>query len=240
MRKMTREVTARKIYNLMGEYKVKIKQTGKVTHDVLRFVTEKPENYTFKPGQGNEVAIDKDGWRDEKRPFTFTSIPSDDVLEFNIKTYPEKDGVTKKMLELMPGDHFLLHEPFGTIFYKGDGVFIAGGAGITPFIAIFRMLETENKLEGNKLIFGNKKKKDIIHREELKEKFGDSFINVLSEEETGEYEHGFIDKDIIKKYVEDFQQYFYLCGPPEMVEKLEETLEELGVEDDFIVKEGKE
>ncbi len=224
----------------MEEYKVKIKKSEKITHDVLRFVTEKPDGYTFKPGQANEVAIDKDGWRDEKRPFTFTSLPDDDFLEFNIKTYPEQDGVTKKLLELEPGDHFLLHEPFGTILYKGDGVFIAGGAGITPFVAIFRKLDEDNELQGNKLIFGNKEEKDIIHHEELKEKFGDNFINVLSEEKKEEYEHGMIDRDIIEKYVDDYQQYFYLCGPPEMIKNLEETIKDLGVKDDLIVKEGKE
>jgi ferredoxin-NADP reductase len=41
---------------------------------------------------------------------------------------------------------------FGAIEYKGEGVFIAGGAGVTPFIAILRQLQAENKIANNKLI----------------------------------------------------------------------------------------
>jgi predicted ferric reductase len=35
---------------------------------------------------------------------------------------------------------------FGAIEYKGEGVFIAGGAGVTPFIAILRQLQADDKL----------------------------------------------------------------------------------------------
>jgi hypothetical protein len=31
--------------------------------------------------------------------------------------------------------------------YKGEGIFIAGGAGVTPFIAIFRDLHEQGKTE---------------------------------------------------------------------------------------------
>jgi len=48
-----------------------------VTHNVNRIVADKPEGYTFTPGQATEVALDRDGWRDEKRPFTFTSLGVD-------------------------------------------------------------------------------------------------------------------------------------------------------------------
>jgi ferredoxin-NADP reductase len=58
-----------------------------ITHDVKRFTLEKPNVYTFTPGQATEVSIDKKGWREEKRPFTFTSLPEDENLEFTIKIY---------------------------------------------------------------------------------------------------------------------------------------------------------
>ncbi|KAF0212983.1 MAG: flavodoxin reductase family protein, partial [bacterium] len=52
-------------------YKVKILHVGHVTHDVKRFMIEKPAEYMFVPGQACDVAIDKDGWREKQRPFTF-------------------------------------------------------------------------------------------------------------------------------------------------------------------------
>ena len=76
----------------------------------------------------------------EKRPFTFTSLPGDDHLEFTIKCYTDHDGVTNQLGQLKAGDELLLHDIWGAIHYTNEGTFIAGGAGITPFIAIFRQL----------------------------------------------------------------------------------------------------
>jgi ferredoxin-NADP reductase len=56
---------------------VAIKHTEFITHNVLHFKTEKPRDYDFTPGQATEVSLGKEGWRDEKRPFTFTSLPAD-------------------------------------------------------------------------------------------------------------------------------------------------------------------
>ena len=98
----------------------------------------------------------------EKRPFTFTCLPDDDYLEFTIKTYPSHKGVTNELLQLKQNDELILHDVFGAIAYKGEGVFIAGGAGVTPFISIFRFLRSKNEVGGNKLIFANKAKADII------------------------------------------------------------------------------
>lgn len=50
----------------MEQHNVKIKSIEKVTHNVLQIVTEKPLQYTFVPGQATEIAINKEGWRNEK------------------------------------------------------------------------------------------------------------------------------------------------------------------------------
>jgi predicted ferric reductase len=84
-----------------------------------------------------------------KRPFTFTSLNDNDYLEFIIKIYDSNDGVTE-LGKLKQGDELLIHDVWGAIEYK-EGVFIAGGAGVTPFIAILRQLQAENKIANNKL-----------------------------------------------------------------------------------------
>ncbi|MGO2103326.1 MAG: hypothetical protein ACTH5N_04740 [Psychroflexus halocasei] len=55
------------------EKKVRIKQIIQLTHDVKQIFFKKPNGYKFTPSHATEVSIDKDNWRDEKRPFTFTS-----------------------------------------------------------------------------------------------------------------------------------------------------------------------
>lgn len=71
---------------MIKQHLVKIKSIQHITHDVLQIVAEKPQHYNFTPGQATEVAINKKGWEKEKRPFTFTSLPHNDYLEFTIKT----------------------------------------------------------------------------------------------------------------------------------------------------------
>src|SRR6056297_3367305 len=146
---------------------VTIKDVKNVTHDVKQLRFEKPDGYSFTPGQATEVSIDKDDWREEKRPFTFTSLNEDDYLEFTIKIYKDHEGVTAELDKLVVGDQLKIGPAWGAISYQGEGYFLAGGAGITPFIAIFRDLAKKNKLKGNKLIFGNKEEKDIILKDEL-------------------------------------------------------------------------
>ncbi len=217
---------------------VKIKSIVHVTHDVLQIVTEKPNGVVFVPGQATEIFIDKKGWQNEGRPFTFTCLPNDDYLEFTIKTYPEHKGVTNELLSLKAGDNLIVNDIFGAIEYKGEGTFIAGGAGVTPFISIFRDLKEKNSLGKNKLIFANKTKADIIMKDEFENMLGDNFVNILSDEKIENYGYGRISEDFIKKNGTSSDSYFYLCGPPPMMDALEKQLTNLKVPADKIVKEA--
>jgi ferredoxin-NADP reductase len=222
---------------VMEKHIVKIDSINKINHDVLRVVTERPDEYYFTPGQATDISVNKEGWKEEKKPFTFTSLPDDDYLEFHIKTYPERERVTNELLKLHKGDELILHSVFGAITYKKEGVFIAGGAGVTPFIAILRQLHSNDEMGENKLIFANKTKEDIFLKEEFVEMLGDNFVNILSDEETDEYAHGFVTKDFLQSQIENTHKNFYICGPPPMLDMLEEILAELDMDKDSIVKE---
>lgn len=221
--------------------KVKILSIESITHDVKRFTLEKPGDYKFVPGQVTNVAINKPGWKENTHSFTFTSLNEDKDLEFTIKGYPVRDypshtGMTELLHKLQPGDELLIDEPRGVINYKGSGVFIAGGAGVTPFIAILKMLKRDGKLKGNKLIFSNKTVKDVIMEAEFRQMFGEGelFLTLTREEVTG-YGSGRVDKDFLEKHLDNFSQHFYLCGPKLMVASLKETLAELGAKTDSVV-----
>lgn len=221
----------------MQQQIVKIKTIDKITHDVLRFVTEKPRKYSFTPGQATEISINKNGWADKKNPFTFTCLPEDNYLEFTIKTYPSHKAVTNELLYLKINDELILHDVFGAISYKGEGVFIAGGAGVTPFISIFRDLRSKKEIGNNKLIFANKKKNDIILEDEFRKLLGNNFINILSDEKVQGYANGQITEDFIKANSGGINKLFYLCGPPPMMEAIEKQLDNLHVDKKSIVKE---
>lgn len=219
-------------------YILKILSVSKATPDVLHIVAEKPVDLTFLPGQAADISLNKSPWEEELRPFTFTSLPTDDTLEFLIKTYPSHHGVTNELLTLRENDEFILHGVFGDIQYKGEGIFIAGGAGITPFVSIFKDLKNKESIGNNKLIFANKTVEDIIDKEEFQDMLGENFINVLSQESVEGYETGYITKELISRCIDGEGLYFYLCGPEPMMDAVEAQLTALGISNEFIVKES--
>lgn len=219
----------------MEEHVVKIVKIERLTHNVKRFQVEKPAGYHFVPGQATEVSINQPEWKKKKRPFTFTSLNDAPYLEFTIKGYPERHGVTDALHKLSVGDELLLHDVWGAIAYKGNGVFIAGGAGITPFIAIFRQLYKDHKTDGNTLIFSNKTQADIIMRGELEQMLGQNLINVITGEKVAGLHSRHIDKDYLKKTIGNFDQHFYVCGPDKFTEAVTKALSELGATADAVV-----
>lgn len=214
---------------------VKIIEIRQVTHDVKCFRIEKPTGYTFMPGQATDLSIKKQGLEEETRPFTFTALAGEPYLEFTIKRYPEHKGITDKLHQLNPGDELIISDSWGAIQYGGLGYFIAGGAGITPFIAILRTLYKDNKIAGNKLFFSNKTAADIIYKDELQKMLGRNAEFVLTREQNSGYLNGRIDEKFILKNVSDFNRHFYVCGPDLMVSEILETLKKLGASADTLV-----
>jgi ferredoxin-NADP reductase len=219
----------------MSTYVVKILDAFFITHDVKCFVVEKPTHYDFIPGQATDVALNLPGWEDRVRPFTFTCLKEDDHLEFMIKIYTDHDGVTNKLGETNEGAELLISDPFGAIQYKGPGVFLAGGAGITPFVSIFRNFYTKKQLDGNKLIYCNKTSEDVILDAELQEMLKTDFIKVFTREHVIGFVGRRIDRDFLIENIIDFGQHFYLCGPDEFVKNITELLLHLGVKPETLV-----
>ena len=212
----------------MEKHIVKVLWTRMVTHNVKQFDIEKPAGYHFTPGQATDVSINKPGLEEELRPFTFTALNDWDHLQFTIKLYTDHDGVTNKLQNVHEGDELIIHDVWGAINYKGPGLFIAGGAGVTPFIAILRQLYKDGKLDGCTLLFANKAEADIILYEEFEDMLGDRFVNILDKTDNAKHLQGHIDKALLAKYATDDVPYYYVCGPDKFTEAMVKYLEELG------------
>jgi len=221
----------------MSEYIVKILDSYYITHDVKQFIVEKPKGYTFVSGQATDVSVNLPEWKNNLHPFTFTSLNEWDNLEFTIKIYPERNGVTALLGKTNTGAELILHDVFGAIQYKGPGVFIAGGAGITPFISIFRSLYKDNKIEGNSLIYSNKTSSDVILNDELYKMLRDRFIKIFTRENVIGFLPRRIDRDFLVKNVSDFGQHFYVCGPDEFVKDISKLLLDMGASAESLVLE---
>ena len=219
-------------------HKLTLKALAPVTHDTNHYVFDRPEGIDFEPGQAAALMLDREGWRGEDRPFTFTSQPEDTILEFVIKSYPDHDGVTERLPDLSEGDHVLMTDPFGAITDHGPGVFIAAGAGVTPFISILRRRSRDDALSGSRLLYSNKTEADIILKEEWERMDGLNPVFTVTDEESSDFAQGRIDRKFLQKHVQDFEgKIFYICGPEGFVDDVRDSLKGLGAEADNIITE---
>lgn len=243
MNQTTSPGTGTKNWQDFAKYRSRILHRESVATNVSLYILEKPHGFTFTPGQAIELAIDEEQWRDDRRPFTITSLPDNPRLELVIKSYPvdenpDHEGMTEHLgRDIEVGDRVIFDDAWGAIKYMGKGVFIAGGAGITPFIAILRKLEQDGNIEGNRLFVSHRTAEEVILQGEFARILGRNAVFTLTDEQHSDYEHGRIDREWLESRVNNFDQFFYVCGPPSMVEHVSMQLKSLGVDTNSIVVE---
>jgi NAD(P)H-flavin reductase len=220
----------------MTEFIEKILDIKPETHDVKTFRLTRSKNLEFIPGQYCLVRIIKQD--NEKRPFTFSSSPTKkEYFELTIKKIGE---FTSKIFNLKKNDKLGVTRPYGKDLnfnenIKQDIVFLAGGSGITPFMSALRYSILKNLPNKFFLFFGNHSEKDIIYHDELNSidnnhdniKVINSLVNP-NEEWKGET--GFIDMEMITKYIKEPKNYlWYICGPPVMNNSMKKILKQFNL-----------
>ena len=232
-------------------YKIKQKYAGKFyvqgikneTKDTFTLALKPEKAFLFKAGQFCFLRLKKDKLYG-RHPFTISSSPKEDGLRFTLKLTGK---FTKALSELKNGEEVIVDGPFGIFTIEDrskDLVFIAGGVGIAPFMSMLRNKIEDNKTQNITLLYGSKTKEDIIYREQLDDIKKDWFkrVYVLSDtfsfSKTYESETGYINKEIIKKYVRNINSsLFYICGPEPMKNTIKKALNELGVNKQSIATE---
>jgi ferredoxin-NADP reductase len=214
-----------------------LRDVSDVTHDVRRFRFDRPEGFDYEAGQATHMALDRDGWRDEDRPFTMASLPETrEHVDFVIKIYPDHEGVTRELDRLAPGDRVLATEPAGAITDHGPGTFLAAGAGITPFIPILDAQALEDRIDDSVLVFANKTGRDIILKDHWAALPGLSCLFVTDEADDGRAD-GPVDAAMLERVVTE-DRPVYICGPHGFVDAMKAELERIGVPEDRRVVEN--
>src|SRR6202453_550908 len=211
--------------------------TPDMRHRGLRLM--EPAEIKFFPGQYVDIAIPDTG---AVRSFSManTSSRESGLLEFVIKVYP--DGQFSKFLaeKLAEGDRLDLSGPFGVFSLRegdNDLVFVGGGAGMAPILALLRTLSERGLTRKATFFYGARTKKDLCFEAELhqlEDRLPDfRYIPALSEpgDEEWDGETGLI-TDVVKRHASDLRgAHAYVCGPPPMVEAALPLLATLGVEE---------
>jgi len=217
------------------------------THDTKTFRFALPENATLDmlPGDHLFVHATVNG-KAVKRPYTPSSLPGT-VGDFalTVKRY-EAGIVSRHIHDQKIGDTVLMSGPnAGGHWVEGMAKkvgFVAGGTGITPMIAIIRWILAKGLDVALFLIFSNKTEADIIFRKEwardVREHTNFHCYHVLEQPPTGWTQGiGRVTTDILRAQLPPPGPgtIVFLCGPPPMVEALEETLRKLGYSEEAVI-----
>ncbi|MBN2726339.1 hypothetical protein JXR74_03105 [Candidatus Mcinerneyibacteriota bacterium] len=214
----------------------KILDIIKENHEVWTVVCEK-KRFKYVPGQYAFIRTIHNGRISAPHPFSMTSQPREKNVAFTVKWVGD---FSSTIHHLKPGDSLVIDGPYGQFsFLKYDSpemVFIAGGIGITPLFSMLRYAHAVKSRHPILLLWGNKRKDDIIFRQELKQMTLDmerfKVVHILSREKSKRGERGHVDEERIKKYVEQpYRAHYFICGPAGLQKNTVRILKEMGVEE---------
>ena len=148
--------------------KVSLTKLEKVAEDIYTFWFTTPKKLNYTAGQFVELYLphkNKDK-RGDKRWFTLSSSPSEEMLAITTK-FSKKDGSTFKeaMKKLKKNDKVNISFPMGDfVLPKSKSIpllFIAGGIGSTPFRSIVKFVDDEGEKRNITMIYAANKKEEV-------------------------------------------------------------------------------
>ncbi|QRF74865.1 Sulfhydrogenase 2 subunit gamma [Thermoplasmatales archaeon] len=232
-------------------FALKAKKTEIDTVKSFYFESKESPMY-FAPGQHIVMRFhDLEGdQRGKMRHFSISTSPLEGkYIGITTTVDPNGSPFKKKLDSVKVGEDVDILGPVGNFTFESKIwndriiVLIAGGIGITPFRSMIRYaLSTSGNFRIH-LFYSGKSGKEFIFRDELDKMAATDKRLRIFYTSTGETASGTpnihagrIDHDFITTNVEDLgNSFFYICGPPRMVEEIAGTARsDLGIEKDRI------
>ncbi|WP_093228713.1 2Fe-2S iron-sulfur cluster binding domain-containing protein [Thermoflavimicrobium dichotomicum] len=217
-----------------ADYRAVIAEVEELAPEVARFRLQLDRPADYRPGQYAILNLG-DGLR---RAYSMANLPGTREVDFIARRYPNGSG-SQKLFSLSPGTELTLELPYGTAYLRETSrplVFIAGGTGIAPILAMTREWASNGGRTGKSLtiFYGARTPEDLVCLEELQQLTGSfpqaQVIPVVNEGGAGwSGEVGFVTDALLGRLAEPWDEYeFYMAGPPVMVQSVLKLLEEEG------------
>lgn len=232
----------------MQEYQLKLKDKKEIAKGTKSFYFEKPQGFEHVPGEFMYWTLPELKHPDERGPmrhFTISSSPTEPDLAITCRMR-EESGFKKTLDELPLGSTVQGRGPTGVYTMADDvmtpQVFLAGGIGITPFRSRMKYIADKNLQTPIHLLYANNHTEEIAFKEEFDE-LSQSHPNIKVDYIIGDPEGskvpwtgrvGRIDAKMIQELTDLKSSTFWVCGPPPMVDAMEEILHTLEVPDEQI------
>ena len=231
---------------------------AKVARNTYRIRFEKPDGFTFAPGQSL-----KTNFKNEIRPdgnfrtpsFTIVSAPHEPFLEivFRVKeNEADWSGTKRSLMALTAGDEVpaldVLREKLDEVVYPDDVsrdtpiVMLAAGVGIAPFISMMRHAAHVGDRRDVHLLYANPTYADVAYGYEV-DRFTHSLApnlstqKFLTREPRAGFAHGYFDREYIRSIIARSPRtfpIFFVSGSEGMVEATVKLLESMHVPDSRI------
>jgi predicted ferric reductase len=165
-------------------------------------------------------------------PFSISSAPNGEWIRTTVKALGDD---TRHLQRLRPGTRAILEGPYGVLTglrrSRRRVTMIAGGIGITPLRALLEALPAR---PGDlTLLYRARHPRHVIFRRELDtlaERRGAKVHYLVGRRGSVDLPYDPLDAQGIEELVPDITTHdVYLCGPDEMMDRVTETLRELGV-----------
>lgn len=232
----------------MSAYEVSLEGREEVAEGTMAFHFEKPQNFSFKPGQALDlVLIDPPSSDAEsaRHAFSIVSAPFENHLTVATRM---RDSAFKRALKSMAiGTTVQIDGPFGSLILHNNrarpAVFVAGGIGITPFMSIVRQASRDQLPQNLVLLYSNRRPEDAAFLDELQEieRQNKNFRLIATMTQMGKStrswsgETGPVSEKIIKHIGSELvSSIYYLAGPPAMVTGIRQVMNLAGIDDDDI------
>jgi len=213
----------------MAKHTTRFIRREEVAADTMSFFFERPKGFEYKAGQHVTVELEAGG---EKRSHTFTLSSAPHEEELTITTRMRDSAFKRALQDLQPGAEARIQGPSGSLTLpsdeKAEVVFIAGGIGVTPFRSMVQQAEHDRRSGPITLFFSDHQPKEAPFFDELV-----GTMTAMDESaQAWDGETGHIDADMLERHLNDLAKpTFYVAGPPDMVDSIQDMLREAGVED---------
>ena len=213
---------------------IALRRREQVAEGTLAFYFDKPAGFSHQAGQNALFSLPSGT---ESRTFTIASAPHE--RELMIATRMRDSPFKRSLAELPVGGRLKVDGPAGLMVLHEDesrpAVFLAGGIGITPFLAMARDAEARLLQHRITLIYSNRRPQDAAFLAELKRMQNRNFRMVATMTNAPDWqgEKRMISRELLVEHVKDLREpIYYFAGPLRMTMAVQGMLTELGIKDD--------
>ena len=219
-----------------GSFRAAIREVQALSDSTIRLAIEGDElgKLAFLPGQYVNLQVPGS---EQTRAYSFSSMPQDGKVSFLIRNVPGglMSGYLTQLAKV--GDLMTLTGPLGS-FYLRDVrrplLLLAGGTGLAPFLAMLEKLAASGSDQPVHLIYGVTNDFDLVEMDKLAE-FAQRLPNFtwsacVANPDSQHPLKGYVTQHIAPGQLNDGDVDIYLCGPPPMVEAVNQDLRQRGIQ----------